>query len=632
MRDSTPNTNTIPHDFKLLAIRPLKGCDEKYLKNLVADEYYYFYDGYKFSNDLIVSIPANQFDLYSDNEIVINISAIVGDNGSGKSSLVELLYLALFNLAVKNQILPYVNEDDGKSIKFVNRVGVDIYVQGQGEIRKLRVLNSQVTLTTLSSGEVTNINPENKKVVESLFYCLVINYSHYALNSLHLGNWVKDLFHKNDGYQTPVVLNPFRNEGNIDINKEEYLTKSRLLSNLIVFRQFDAEKRKGIRTLVPGKTVTQIKLKYDRKKIAKTKAKTKNSLKMLFEHKAEIENLLREYLITGIALNNPMPNGDYEILFNYLVVKLHSISTKYSPYKEEYNFFKNEIFDKSKFVGLLKKIKSSPSHVAFKIRQAVNYARHFEFILENRNKWIPIESLNEQMQHSATSKSRVIDFVPPSFFEFDLKFEGRGTFNQLSSGEKQRIYANANYKYHLYNLDSVDVGSYLKYKCILLVFDEIELYFHPEFQRTFVQDFIEGINNMHLEFVTSIHCIMITHSPFILSDIPTANILFLNKEVTTLQAIPIRPIGESLGANIHDLLAHDFFMREGFMGEFAKRKISDLILYLNNNNPNTSPQERLSPKWNWNKYNAQMFINLLGEPLLRDNLNDYYNEVLPNLN
>ena len=32
--------------------------------------------------------------------------------------------------------------------------------------------------------------------------------------------WLTGIFHKNDGYLTPVVLNPFRREGRLDIRKE----------------------------------------------------------------------------------------------------------------------------------------------------------------------------------------------------------------------------------------------------------------------------------------------------------------------------------------------------------------------------------------------------------------------------
>jgi len=36
--------------FKLLAIRPLVGCDRRFLKNLTEGEVYQFYNDYKFLN------------------------------------------------------------------------------------------------------------------------------------------------------------------------------------------------------------------------------------------------------------------------------------------------------------------------------------------------------------------------------------------------------------------------------------------------------------------------------------------------------------------------------------------------------------------------------------------------------
>lgn len=71
------------------------------------------------------------------------------------------------------------------------------------------------------------------------------NYSHYGYN-LHdfkdeinygaTGNseeekyWLYRVFHKNDGYQTPISLHPYRTWGNINVNREKELSDQRLLS------------------------------------------------------------------------------------------------------------------------------------------------------------------------------------------------------------------------------------------------------------------------------------------------------------------------------------------------------------------------------------------------------------------
>ena len=54
--------------------------------------------------------------------------------------------------------------------------------------------------------------------IESFCYSIVINYSLYGFNTKNEGDWIFPLFHKNDSYQTPITLNPFREEGVINVN------------------------------------------------------------------------------------------------------------------------------------------------------------------------------------------------------------------------------------------------------------------------------------------------------------------------------------------------------------------------------------------------------------------------------
>jgi predicted ATP-binding protein involved in virulence len=135
--------------------------------------------------------------------------------------------------------------------------------------------------------------------------------------------------------------------------------------------------------------------------------------------------------------------------------------------------------------------------------------------------------------------------------------------------------------YHLINLNSVFKNGEIsgtidqnKYRCINIVFDEVELYFHPEFQRTYINDLLTSfkrINPANIDEISGINICMLTHSPFILSDIPVRNTLRIDKG----KIVPL-PLGNTFGANIHDLLADDFFMENGFMGAVAKKKIGAL--------------------------------------------------------
>ena len=93
--------------FKLLAIRPLDGCNEKFLKNLEKNRIYQFYNDYTFhyeqnSNELkkIVYTENVPADLFNQGSTKINVSAIVGKNGSGKSALIELFLAALTKISL----------------------------------------------------------------------------------------------------------------------------------------------------------------------------------------------------------------------------------------------------------------------------------------------------------------------------------------------------------------------------------------------------------------------------------------------------------------------------------------------------------------------------------------------------
>lgn len=136
------------------------------------------------------------------------------------------------------------------------------------------------------------------------------------------------------------------------------------------------------------------------------------------------------------------------------------------------------------------------------------------------------------------------------------------------------------------NLNSVESqklrkgGLFASYKYINFVLDEVELYYHPEWQRRYVKDlidYIERINPKNLSHIKGINIMILTHSPYILSDIPKANTLRLENG----DCYNKKDFTETFGANIHTLLANDFFMHNGFMGEMAKKKIEEVILKLN---------------------------------------------------
>lgn len=106
-----------------------------------------------------------------------------------------------------------------------------------------------------------------------------------------------------------------------------------------------------------------------------------------------------------------------------------------------------------------------------------------------------------------------------------------------------------------------------------MVFEEVELYFHPELQRKLVKVLIDSIRLVSIDNITGLQMIFITHSPFILSDIPKSNCLFLENDGKPTQ----RDNMQTFGANIFDILNSSFFLENGIIGEFAANKIKSIV-------------------------------------------------------
>lgn len=181
-----------------------------------------------------------------------------------------------------------------------------------------------------------------------------------------------------------------------------------------------------------------------------------------------------------------------------------------------------------------------------------------------------------------------IELLPPAIFKAEIVLEDETNLDDLSSGEKQQIHSVSSIIYHLINLNSVskngedpyDVGKIVQnYRNVNILFDEVEQYFHPDLQRTFLASLIEYIDRMnprHLEKIDAINMLFVSHSPFILSDILNVNCLFLEVNEKDKHSYPVSVDIQSFGANINDMLKQNFFM-SSTMGGHTEQKISELI-------------------------------------------------------
>jgi predicted ATP-binding protein involved in virulence len=186
--------------------------------------------------------------------------------------------------------------------------------------------------------------------------------------------------------------------------------------------------------------------------------------------------------------------------------------------------------------------------------------------------------------------------LPPAFYNLKLKFrpkdqeaqqpidsswnmgtlveDGEFTIDKMSSGERQMLYSLSYVLYHIKNIQSVrEDENRVAYHNICLIFDEAELYFHPDYQRRFLSMLLEAISwcNIDTERIHSIQILIVTHSPFILTDMLTENTLYLEKGKVK------KVTQQTFGGNYYDLLNKSFFFEKSAVGDVAIRNLNKWI-------------------------------------------------------
>ncbi|MCV6606591.1 MAG: ATP-binding protein [Campylobacterales bacterium] len=190
------------------------------------------------------------------------------------------------------------------------------------------------------------------------------------------------------------------------------------------------------------------------------------------------------------------------------------------------------------------------------------------------------------------------------------------TFLDLSRGEQQKI-SNLS----IIGNKTLDLVTSREHDFLFFLLDEPNVHLHPEWQKNLINEILVMTKReLKDEWYKTIHFILTSHSPFLLSDLPKENVIFLDtydcdeKDKNGIEQKKgnckvIDPKINTFGANIHTLLSHGFFMKDGLMGEFAKEKIDNVIKILNK--PRLTEEEILE---------CENIIKIIGEPIIKRQL------------
>lgn len=291
-------------------------------------------------------------------------------------------------------------------------------------------------------------------------------------------------------------------------------------------------------------------------------------------------------------------------LHNYsYIVDLHDNKFKVSPKLEEFDFKNDDP------VVLVKKFFSLHKFIPKEKFDPIAFIEYVCKVIETEADVTSIDEDNESWFNVKPETAKSILSQHRQYLKCFEERTGRRGFlhldwRNMSSGEKafldifSRIY---------WGLERMNLR---KGNLVYLLLDEGEAGFHPLWQRKYFSYLLKFLANFtDYRF----HIILTTHSPFIVSDLPTENLLLLQKDDhgNCRVANKFNSIEESFAANIHNLLADAFFMNEGPIGEFASNVINNLF-------------KIDSQQANQSIIKIKKLINTIGEPLIKVKLHEKF--------
>lgn len=585
----------------------------------------------------------------------VTVCAIVGNNGSGKSTIIDILFRLINNLAyVWLDGRAEIRKDaerlqTGRQLSYAHGLWASLYFETNGNLGCIECNGDTLDLYYQDNkkGEVQHLDHEQlmkgsmgpKNFLRQFFYTISCNYSQYAFRRADYlpltnfpedknvdGEWLSGLYHKNDGYLAPLVMTPYREDGLIDFDKENKLSQQRLVVLSVLFY---IQNKQFIDGYNPEHIVYSLDLNYRDGRIAalsKTNSlfdaeqlqKMLNLFQLMWQTQLmDAYNQKREGKLedidqrddTRVQKMESKLKEEFDLTTYYLAYKSLKICFIYRQYRTMIGLaglsrtakkggshleekIKEQAF-RDRVLRIVRALMKDQTHVALKIQQALAFYQ--DRIIDSKDHIIPIDDYVGGL--IGDTYDDILKALPPSYYNVDVTMKpassvnrtripvaysnkndairrGEIKFSQMSSGERQLMNSLSYIIYHIKNLQSVKNSPHtVAYRHINIVFDEAELYAHPNFQRDFVSKLLETIHWCHIDRrkIRSINIILATHSPFVLSDVLSQRSLYLE------EGCPVEIKGQSFGGNYYDLLKNSFFFKESAMGRISTQRIEEWI-------------------------------------------------------
>lgn len=522
--------------------------------NLSSQEEFTFIDN-RLTKSKRDSIPGNFF----GNDIS-DVTGLIGKNGTGKSNLLELVCMLVKGgkTSIDSDFFIII-KDENKLIchcrfEKLNKIEADFpisFEEYKGDLENLKVIyfsNVYDERTHLFDTKVSDLSANNRYP------------KHNWPSKYKTSDFVKQVqfirseFFDNSEIPIPkkVVITPKTN------NYNSYYWQRGINPNFNVNESFAHELKSfwsDINNLKPSKD----KLYYF----------------FLFGIITEVLNQIKEYKSDNYSIDQSIEYQTEKLVENIEKIKLTyksklEIAKKWSEWCEKVS---SEVFKRD----LQYKVNNRRSNNELEnLQESIRLLEKFEQFIDSKNLEISTEgSRNRKTEGYILNFDRSASRLDDDFYNFmDRSNKFKLDWVGLSSGQKANL--------DLFSLLRFELKS-LKTDNILICIDEGDLYLHPKWQADFLfklVDLVPQFNHANYQFVLT------SHSPFLVSDLPTQNLVFLDVDSENNSIVLKKDESiKTFGGNLGELYIDAFFMEGGLISRFAGNKIQILIDKVNDKVP-----------------------------------------------
>jgi len=603
--------------------------------------------------------------LYGNN---ISVTALVGDNGAGKSTILDIVRFMLFDEKRRRGINGFLVWEEEGNLEMIHSMEEKPYVIFKKEPVKNSLLPQNFKLIYYSDfldlkyyledfddGEDAYTYME--EVGESFRNrdSIQVNISTSYLLRKH-NNKVMDYFHSDIKKQITYYCDlkekklPFSLPQNLSVKMEfldidifdrvldapldAYEYKGTGHHGEINTNAYVVELLKSLQRIYENKTIRNLQPIND-KQVLQWDVLVTFIYNLLSERQDNKESK-HYYGEVDFILKNLLGNGiSEESIWEELQQIFESdiyFGEDFAIYKEFYNTLLNCIVTP----------KIGDFYVEFSLPETV-----MEMIMEN-NLWRYIKPNNI---YSSLDES--IMYFPKMYMDMN-GWNGKWRFEEFV--HVYDIYTKISYKIdflkfswglstgesNMFNLFArlYDGMKYEPKQKILLIFDELDSSFHPQWQQEIMMQLTSYLRSVYPE--TEFQILITTHSPVLLSDIPRENVIFLKKDKGLEKEHE-----QTFAANIASLYYDSFFMDKGSIGKIAKVSIGNLLSVVSafdNIECKDNGKELILSRflqrqfsyadrrdieeYDYNEEIIQRLIDSIGEEIWRYKINEKYHQVL----